>query len=48
MFSTVRLRWLSVCGMRCSQLEAVVCSVRIQAGRPSDEESGRAFFSVSA
>lgn len=48
MLSTVRLRWLSVCGMRCSQLEAVVCSVLIQAGRPSAVESVRVFFSVSA
>lgn len=32
MFSTVRLSGLTVCGMSCSQLQAVECRVLIQAG----------------
>lgn len=47
MFSTVRLRGLTVCGMSCSQLQAVVWRVLIQAGWVSDVDEVRSFFSVS-
>lgn len=47
MFSTVRLSGLTIWGMSCSQLQAVVWRVLIQAGWASAVDEVRSFFSVS-